>query len=325
MSAIVVDHLSVRYGDLVAVHDIGFVAEPARITVLLGPNGAGKTSTIECIEGYRRPSGGTIRIGNIDPFTERREFARRVGVMLQHGGIQPAVRPMEILRLYEALYDNAHSPADMLAFVGLQDRAKSPWRSLSGGEQQRLALALAVIGRPQVVLLDEPTAGVDIAGRKLIRDLIADLAAQGVTVLLTTHDLAEIEVLADDIVIIDHGRVVAAGSASDLLSGADAPSFRFRAQPGLDLAALSAVLGVAVTDLGEGMYDVEASPTPPLVASLTGWLAERSILLGDLQAGRQGLEQLFVRLTSETAGADRRSESGRRTRAQRRSPRTGQR
>src|SRR5262249_55359723 len=150
------------------------------------------------------------------------ELNRRVGVMLQDGGIQTGIRPIEAVRLYASYYDNPRAPEALLDFVGLGHRARSPYRSLSGGEQQRLSLALAIIGRPEVVFLDEPTAGVDVSGRQLIRDLIRSLAGEGVTVMLTTHDLAEVEALADRIVIIDSGRVVADSTPDELLSGRDA-------------------------------------------------------------------------------------------------------
>ncbi|NLA36420.1 MAG: ABC transporter ATP-binding protein [Actinobacteria bacterium] len=325
MPVIEVDHLTIRHGDLVAVDDVSFGAEAGRITVLLGPNGAGKTSTIECLEGFVAAASGSVRILGLDPQRDRAQLSTRVGIMLQQGGIYPSVRPIEILRLYEALYPNPRAAEELLEFVGLSDRARTPWRALSGGEQQRLSLALALMGRPEVVLLDEPTAGVDIAGRQLIRDLIRSLADDGVCVLLTTHDLAEIEVLADHIVIIDNGVVVADGATADIVSGADAAQFRFRADHGLDTASLGAAIGASVRELEPGTYEVSATPTPPIVAALTGWLAARNVLLGDLQAGRQGLEAVFLKLTSESSGAERRADSGRKARAARRTEREGRR
>lgn len=318
MPVIEVDQLTVRYGDLVAVDGVCFGAEAGRVTVLLGPNGAGKTSTIECLEGFMSPSSGSVRVLGLDPVRDRNRLAPRMGIMLQDGGVYPSVRPVEILRLYEALYDNPRQPGELLEFVGLTDRARTPWRALSGGEQQRLSLALALVGRPDVVLLDEPTAGVDIAGRQRIRELVRNLADDGVCVLLTTHDLAEIEALADHIVIIDQGRVVADGPTSEIVSGADAAQFSFRAVPGLDVASLAETIGVPVSETEPGTYEVGSSPNPPLVAALTAWLAARNVLLGDLHAGRQGLEAVFLKLTSESTGDARRMASGRNRRARRR-------
>jgi len=295
-----VEHLAVRYGDVVAVDDVSFTADEGRITVVLGPNGAGKTSTIECLEGYRRPTAGSVRVCGLDPRTDRAELNRRVGVMLQSGGTYTAIRPIEAVRLFAAYYDEPRDPAALLDFVGLSHRAKVPYRSLSGGEQQRLGLALAIVGRPDVVFLDEPTAGVDVGGRQLIRDLIRSLAAEGVTVMLTTHDLAEVEALADRIVIIDSGRVVADSTPDDLLAGDAAEAFTFRAPTGIDVASLGADVGAGVAETEPGRYRVAAAPTPSTVAALTGWLAEHDILVGDLQAGRQQLEAVFLKLTSES-------------------------
>ena len=298
MPIVEVEHLEVRYGDVVAVDDVSFVGEDGKITVVLGPNGAGKTSTIECLEGFRTPNGGRVRVCGLDPHRDRAELNRRIGVMLQGGGTYTAIRPIEAVRLFAGYYDRPRDPVDLLDFVGLSHRARVPYRSLSGGEQQRLNLALAVIGRPEVAFLDEPTAGVDVAGRQLIRELIRTLAADGVTVMLTTHDLAEVEALADRIVIIDGGRVVA-DDTPDALLGGDREEFTFRAVAGLDLAALGTTIGTPVVEDELGRYRVAGAPTPSVVASLTAWLAARDILVGDLQAGRQQLEEVFLKLTSE--------------------------
>lgn len=299
MPAVEVDHLHVRYGDVVAVDDLSFSAAAGEVTVVLGPNGAGKTSTIECLEGYRRPQGGAVRVCGLDPWRDRAALNRRVGVMLQDGGVYPAIRPIEVLRLYASYYDRPRDPEELLAFVGLQHRARAAWRTLSGGERQRLSLALAIVGHPDVVFLDEPTAGVDVGGRQLIRDLIVRLADDGVTVVLTTHDLAEVEALADRIVIVDRGAVVADGSPDELLADDDAEGFGFRASEGLDVTELGARLGGGVVEAQPGRYDVALPPTPANVAQVTAWLAERDVLLGDLRAGRRELEEVFLRLTAE--------------------------
>jgi ABC-2 type transport system ATP-binding protein len=316
-----VDHLQVRYGDVVAVDDLSFGAEHGQITVVLGPNGAGKTSTIECLEGYLRPTSGTVRVCGLDPRADRAELNRRVGVMLQGGGTYTAIRPIEAVRLFASYYDTPRDPETLLDFVGLSHRARAPYRTLSGGEQQRLNLALAIIGRPEVVFLDEPTAGVDVSGRQLIRDLIRSLATDGVTVMLTTHDLAEVEALADRIVIVDNGRVVADSTPDELLSGGDSDDFTFRAVAGIDVAALGTAVGGPVSELDPGRYRVGAAPTPGTVAALTAWLAHQDILLGDLQAGRQQLEEVFLKLTAEpeTPTGDGGGRGGRRPRPSRRS------
>ena len=258
-----------------------------------------RPSTIECLEGYRRPSAGAVRVCGLDPIRDHAELTRKVGVMLQSGGIYTAIRPIEAVRLFASYYDRPRDPESLLGFVGLEAQANTPWRSLSGGEQQRLSLALAIIGNPEVVFLDEPTAGVDVSGRQLIRDFIRSLSDDGVTVMLTTHDLAEVEALADRIVIIDNGRVVADGTTDEILSNDGNDQFTFRTDPGLDVVGLAAAAGGACVELEPGSYRVDAEPTPERVAALTAWLAERGVLLGDLQAGRQRLEAVFMKLTTE--------------------------
>jgi ABC-2 type transport system ATP-binding protein len=310
--AVQVDSLTVRYGDVVAVDGLTFSAEAGAVTVVLGPNGAGKTSTIECLEGYRKPTGGSVSVVGLNPISQHDQLVLRIGVMLQDGGVYTGIRPPEVLRLFAAYYDNPIDPDELLELVGLDHRRRSTWRSLSGGEQQRLSLALALIGRPDVAFLDEPTAGVDIQGKQLIRSIIRDLREDGVAVVLTTHDLEEAEVLADRIVIIDGGHSVADGTPDELLASGDAEDFAFRATAGLDTEALGRAIGAEVDEHEPGSYRVLAQPTPDNVAAVTAWLAQRGELIGDLQAGRRRLDEVFLRLTGEQSGA--RAGRGRRRR-----------
>ena len=288
----------VRYGDVTAVDGLSLSASAGEVLALLGPNGAGKTTTVETAEGYRRPTAGTVRVLGLDPVADHRRLTPQIGVMLQRGGIYPGMGPLEALRLFAAYYDRPADPVSLLSQVGLDAVAKTPWRRLSGGEQQRLSLALALIGRPSVAFLDEPTAGVDPGGRLTIRSVVSSLRDEGVCVLLTTHELEEAQRLADRIVIIDHGRVVASGTPAELMQSGDRTEIRFGAPPGLDVAALGAALGSAVVvEERPGEYRVDAEPSPATVAALTAWLAERDLPLADLRAGRQTLEDVFLRLT----------------------------
>lgn len=299
-----VDELVVRYGTTVAVADVSFVARPGEVTVVLGPNGAGKTSTLECLEGYRAPDGGTVRVDGLDPIRDGAQLRRRIGVMLQGGGVYTGIRPPEALRLFASYYDDPRDPEELLRLVGLGHRRRTTWRSLSGGEQQRLSLALALVGRPTVAFLDEPTAGVDLQGRQLIRSLVGDLRSDGVCVVLTTHDLEEAEGLADRIVIVDAGRVVADGTPDELLSAESADHFSFRAETGLDCVGLGIAIDVPVSEVRPGHYRVATRPTPAAVAAVTNWLAAQGQLLGDLRAGRQRLDDVFLRLTTERPEED---------------------
>ena len=300
MSAIEVEGLTVTYRDVVAVDDLSFRAEAGEVTCVLGPNGAGKTSTLESLEGIRRPALGRLSVIGLDPHRDHRSLVERIGVMLQDGGVHPGVQTLEALRHSAALYTESLDPGEVVERLGLGGLERRAYRQLSGGEQRRLALALALVGRPHVAFLDEPTTGVDPAGRRVIRQAIADLRSEGVTVLLTTHDLDEAERIADRVVIIDRARLVAEGPLEEIMRGpAAGGTVRFAAPPGIDTAALSERLdGAVVAETGPGEYEVAAAPTPATVASITAWLAERDLPLGDLRAGRQRLEDVFLRLTS---------------------------
>jgi ABC-2 type transport system ATP-binding protein len=315
VAAVEVEGLVVRYGDVVAVDGLSLTAEAGRITAVLGPNGAGKTSTIETLEGYRSPTAGRVSVIGLDPQRDHAALTRRVGVMLQSGGVGPGVRALEILRHAAALYDQPLLPAELLERVGLTGKDRRTWRQLSGGEQRRLALALALVGRPQVAFLDEPTSGVDPLGRRTIRDVVAGLRDDGVTVVLTTHELDEAERLADHVVIIDRGKVVAEGTPAELTS-AGPPEVRFAAAPGLMVTELATHLGAPVREERPGEYVVAADGTPALVAALTAWLADRDLTLGDLRAGRQRLEDVFVQLVGDDAPEE--PPAGRRGRRSRR-------
>ena len=300
MAVIEVDELVVAYGDLRAVDRVSFSVETGEVLALLGPNGAGKTTTVETLEGYRRPAAGRVRVFGLDPVADHHELVRRVGVMLQGGGVYPGIRPLEVLELFASYYDDPEDPAFVLERVGLAHRRNTTWRKLSGGEQQRLSLALALIGKPEVAFLDEPTAGIDVAGRQVVRELIEELRQTSVTVVVTTHDLEEAERVADRIVIIDRGRVVASGTPAELMRASDDQEIRFGAPPHLDTAGLGRSLNAFVDETSPGEYRVAIPPTPNNVAALTAWLAEHDLPLLDLRAGRQRLEDVFLRLTAIT-------------------------
>jgi ABC-2 type transport system ATP-binding protein len=302
MPAVDVSDLVVRYGDLVAVDGVSFTASAGEVVALLGPNGAGKTSTIEALEGYRRPASGRVRVLGLDPRSQRAALAPSIGVMLQRGGVYPAMGALDVVRLFASYHADPEGPEALLERVGLTSVARTRWRRLSGGEQQRLSLALALVGKPSVAFLDEPTAGVDPAGRRAIRAVIAGLRDRGACVLLATHELDEAERLADRVVIVDGGRVVAAGTPAQLASSmGDRRVIRFAAPAGLDAASLGAALGAPVTEERPGDYRADAEPTPAAVARLTAWLAEHDLALGELHTGRPTLEEVFLGLTGPGA------------------------
>jgi len=282
------------------VNGLTFSAEPGEVLAVLGPNGAGKTSTIECLEGYRRPTAGFVRVLDLDPIAEHAQLVPQIGVMLQSGGVYPGIRPIEALELHAAFYRDPADPAELLERVGLTHVRRSSWRQMSGGEQQRLSLALALVGKPRVAFLDEPTAGVDVQGRQLIRSTVRELAHDGVCVILTTHDLDEAEKVSDRVVIIDRGHLITVGTPDQLMAAGGSREIRFGAPAGIDTAALGKVMLAAVHERSPGEYLIETEPSPANIATLTGWLAEKDLPLADIRAGRQTLEDVFLRMTAIT-------------------------
>jgi ABC-2 type transport system ATP-binding protein len=319
VAAIAVDQLVVRYGARTAVDGVSFTAASGTVLAVLGPNGAGKTTTVEALEGYRRPDGGSVRVLGLDPIRQRSSLVPRIGVMLQRGGVYPTMAAGAVLRLFAGYYADPVPPGELLERLDLADVAATPWKRLSGGEQQRLSLALALVGRPDVAFLDEPSAGMDPSARRVLWDVIRDLRDDGVTVLLTTHYLEEAERLADNVVILDGGRVVAEGTPAELVRSGGGGEIRFGAPPGIDTGALGAAMGAAAVEDRPGEYLVPVPATPANVARLTAWLAEQDLAVADIRAGRQTMEDVFLRLTGQrsTAEEDRQPRRGRGRRRQR--------
>ena len=296
MAAVEVEELVVRYGDLTAVGGVSFTAEAGAVTAVLGPNGAGKTSTIEVCEGFRRAASGRVSVLGLDPARDQRRLAERMGVMLQEGGVYPSARPLEMIELYAALHGRGVDARELLDRVGLTDRAATNWRRLSGGEKQRLSLALALSSRPEVAFLDEPTSGVDVNGRATIRDIVRGLAAEGCAVVLATHELDEAERIADRVVVFDKGVVVADGPLDEIRGGTR--EMRIRTAAPIDHEALASAIGLSVIVVSPTEYLVESADRRA-VAQLSVWLADHGIDVVDMRAGAASLEDVFRRLTSD--------------------------
>jgi ABC-2 type transport system ATP-binding protein len=300
--AIRVSGLRKSYAGRSVVDGLSFSVPAGAVFAILGPNGAGKTTTVEILEGYRRPDEGQVRVLGLDPARAGAELRGRVGLMLQGGGIYPQARPREILHLYARFYRDPQDPDALLEQVGLGDVANTRYKVLSGGQKQRLGLALALLGRPELAILDEPTAGMDPAAKAATRQLIGTLRDEGTAVLLTTHELTDVERLADRIAILDRGRIVAEGSAAELAAGA-APRLRFRLEQPLDAAdrsALGAALGAGTLrdDDGQGRYLVDGvDSSPALLAMLAGWCATRGLLIAELRTTGATLEERYLALT----------------------------
>jgi ABC-2 type transport system ATP-binding protein len=293
--AVAIDGLVKRYGASMALDRLSLLAARGNVTALLGPNGAGKTTTVEICAGFRRADGGGIRVLGRDPAD--RSLRARVGVMPQSGGVPVSARAGEFLRLVAALYAHPVDPAVLLERLGLTEHARTAYKRLSGGQQQRLSLAAAIVGRPELVFLDEPTTGLDPQARHATWGLIEELRGAGVAIVLTTHHMDEAERLADQVYIVDHGRVVAHGTPREL-TGAER-QLRFRARSGLGLDELLAALppGSAAKESPSGHYLIEGEVRPELLATVTAWCASHGVMTEDLRIERRTLEDVFLELT----------------------------
>jgi len=291
--------VSKRYGSTTAVAHLALDVQRAEVLALLGPNGAGKTTTVEMCEGFIRPDDGRVEILGLDPVADNAQVRARIGVMLQGGGGYPAARADEMLHLVASYAADPLDPAWLMDTLGLTESARTTYRRLSGGQQQRLALACAVVGRPELVFLDEPTAGMDAHARIVVWELIDALRRDGVTVVLTTHHLAEAEELADRIVIIDHGVAVATGTPAELTHSGAENQLRFRAPRKLDLSLLAAALPeqYKATETAPGEYLVEGHIDPQVLATVTAWCARLNVLATDMRVEQRSLEDVFLDLT----------------------------
>jgi ABC-2 type transport system ATP-binding protein len=297
--AVEITGLVKRYGSTTAVDGLDLRMDRGRLLALLGPNGAGKTTTVEICEGFRKPDSGTVRVLGLDPVRESAALRPKIGVMPQGGGAYPGVRAEEMLRLVAACAANPLDPAWLLDILGLGTARRTPFKRLSGGQQQRLSLACALIGRPELVFLDEPTAGMDPQARRLVWDLLGALRADGVSVLLTTHLMEEAEALADDVVIIDGGKIIAEGSPSSLTAEGTDGQLRFKARSRLNTELLAAALpeGYLVRESAPGAYRVEGRVDPQVVSTVTAWCAQQGVLAEELHVGKRDLEEVFLELT----------------------------
>ena len=302
--AITVQGLEKHYGAKRAVDGLTFEVATGEIFALLGPNGAGKTTTVEVLEGYRRADAGTVRVLGRDPDREAETLRQEIGVMLQEGGLYPGLRPLEVLRLFAAFYDDPERPEALLERVGLDDARRTTVRRLSGGQKQRLSFAAALIGKPRLVFLDEPTAGMDPHARATTWEQVRDLQHKGVTVVLTTHLLDEAEAICDRVAIITNGTLAAIGSPRELTSRAQTHEVRFTTSGVLDTIALARAVNVdptLVSMVRDGEFEIRSTGTPELIAHLATYLRDANIVLGSLQANERSLEDVFLQITEESA------------------------
>ena len=291
-----------RYGDKVAVDDLTLEVARGTVTAVLGPNGAGKTTTLETCEGYRRPHEGRVRVLDLDPQAQRREMLPRIGVMLQQGGAWSGVRAVEMLRHVAALHAHPLPVGMLVERLGLESCGRTPYRRLSGGQQQRLALAMAVVGRPELVFVDEPTAGMDPQARHATWELLDELRRDGVTIVLTTHYMDEAERLADQVHVIDRGRLIASGSPFELTRGSGDSTIRLVVTepfPASAPASLQATLGAGtmVQPVNEHSLLITGPADASTLAKVSAWCDDQGVLPESLTLGQRTLEDVFLQIT----------------------------
>ena len=309
MAVVEVRGLVARYGSgdraVTAVDGVDLEVARGEVLALLGPNGAGKTTALACIEGHRAADAGRVRVLGLDPVADGPALRRRVGVLPQGFGLYPHVRVGEAVRTFAAFHADPEDPDALLAALDLERLARARVRTLSGGERQRLGLALALVGRPELLLLDEPTAGLDPVARRRTWELLRARTAAGATVLVTTHLLDEAADVADRVAVIDRGRLRALGTAAEL-TGGDAARTRLRLGP-VEVAAgvataLADALGVAASTDATGTVEVAAPADSRLLAALAPLLAAHGAVVLDLRAGARSLEEAYLRLVDAGPG-----------------------
>ncbi|AKK03200.1 ABC transporter ATP-binding protein [Corynebacterium epidermidicanis] len=305
--ALVLERVTKRFGEKVAVNQLSFEVPAGSVLALLGPNGAGKTTTIEMCEGFQRPTSGRISVLGLDPATQSEQVRSRIGIMLQGSGAYPGIRVLEMLKLIASYSADPHDPEWLLELVGLGEHAKTSYRRLSGGQQQRLSLAAALIGRPELVFLDEPTAGMDAQSRLRVWDIVRQLRTDGVTVILTTHLMDEAEALADNVIIIDKGEIIAQGTPAQLMALSSAERAHIQLETAAELASASflADLGdagftldaAAFTALRPLHYRLQAAASPELLQAITTAACNQNVLLRHISVDSSSLEDVFLDLT----------------------------
>ncbi len=286
------------YGDYLAVDNISFVVKQGEIFGLLGPNGAGKTSTLECLEGLRAPSGGTLRVAGIDSVSDARKLRNVIGVQLQSAGLPESITPDEAMKFFCA-YHEAPPRFDLLERMGLAEKRKAQFYELSTGQQRRLALALAVAHRPQALFLDEPTAGLDVATRVELHDMMRELQSAGTTIILATHDMAEAEEMSDRVAILLKGKIVSIGTPLEITAtGEGLTKISVRTQdstlsaPGI---AFPAVRQHTVKDEYNIYFSSDIGPT---VSAIIAHIESHKDTLIDLRVERPSLEDRFLEITN---------------------------
>jgi ABC-2 type transport system ATP-binding protein len=301
MTAIIVEDLRKRYGDLEAVRGINFEVPEGQVFAFLGPNGAGKTTTVEICEGFRDRTAGRVSVLGFDPGKRPRSMKARIGIVLQSTGVDTYLTVAETIELYRRLYPTPRAVDEIVEVVGLTGKRDTRVGKLSGGQQRRLDVAVALAGDPELLFLDEPTTGFDPAARRGAWDIIRNLRSLGKTILLTTHYMDEAQALADEVAIIARGEIVARGDPA-ALGGRDtaASRIRFLLPPGEQVPGL----GTMAIEVGGGVVELTSDEPTRDLHDLTGWALERGIALERLEVRRPTLEDVYLEITGGEAGAE---------------------
>jgi ABC-2 type transport system ATP-binding protein len=298
--AIHVVDLHKRYGEIEAVGGLSFTVEPGVVFALLGPNGAGKTTTLEILEGYRSRTSGTVEVLGLDPATGGSALRRRIGIVLQATAVEPYLTVREVVTRHAGYYPSPRDVDEVVSLVGLDEKADARVKTLSGGQQRRLDVALGIIGAPELLFLDEPTTGFDPSARRGAWELVRSLATEGTTILLTTHYMDEAQHLADRVAVIAHGHIVAEGTPDTIGGRADAAvRIRFVVPGGISPDRLPVPAVVA-----NGHVEVRTEDEVRVLHELTGWALDNRVRLEQLTVERPSLEDVYLELTgSEERGS----------------------
>ena len=293
-----VENLVKRYGDVEAVRGVSFNVEEGEVFGLLGPNGAGKTTTVEILEGLRDPDGGSVSVCGLDPQRESEALKHEIGAALQSTSLPDKLRVMEALRLFASFYKRGRKPEELLKRFGLEEKRNTFYNQLSGGQKQRLALAMALVNDPNVIFLDEPTAGLDPQVRREIYDVIEELRREKKTILMTTHYIEEAERLCDRVAIVDFGKVIALGTPRELKAhSGGATRIEVRLSKPESNGALKSLEGVADAREVDGTYVLHSKRPPQTIVSLVKHLEAGGNELVSLEIATPSLEDVFIEMT----------------------------
>jgi len=305
MHAIDVRDLRKSYGEVTAVDGLSFHVEVGEVYALLGANGAGKSTAVEILEGHRTATSGAVEVLGIDPANAGRDFRDRIGIVLQSSGVEAEFTVREVIELYGGCYRNPLPLDEVIGLVGLDEKAEARIGSLSGGQRRRVDLALGIVGRPELLFLDEPTTGFDPSARRRSWDLIEALGDDGTTVLLTTHYLDEAEHLADRVGVLSQGRLIAEGSPEQLIGQVSGTVISFMLPESIHVGDASTTFGHLLgVDIRLSGRLVEASVEQPTAAvhRITGWAIDAGVELESLSVSRVSLEDVYLALTDDANG-----------------------